>query len=46
MLADLIVSTGAVLAVFWRLTEGVTVSVDSGEQHRPGGAAQTVALSQ
>lgn len=39
-------STGAVRAVFWRLTEGGAVSVDRGEQHRPRGEAQTVAFGQ
>ncbi len=41
-----LISTGEILAVFWRLTEGVAVSVDSGEQYRPRGPAQTVAFSQ
>lgn len=31
--------------MFWRLTERLAVPVDSGEQHRPRGAAQTVDFS-
>lgn len=38
--------TGAVLAMLWRPAEGGTVSVVSGEQYRPRGAAQTVVFSQ
>lgn len=39
-------STGAILAVLWRLAAGVVVSVDSCERNRSQGAAQTVASSQ
>lgn len=38
--------TGAILAVFWRLTQGDVVSVDNREQYRPWGATQTVEFSQ
>lgn len=41
-----LISTGAILAVFWRLAAGVFVCVDSWEQYRPWGTAQTVAFSQ
>lgn len=39
-------STGSVLGVFRRFSEGGAVPVDSGEQHRSRGAAQTVAVHQ